>query len=65
MNPEKSFDEAWQTLQQLVAEVEDENLPLDQLAEKVKAARQLMKYCEAKLRSIENDLQQTDDEDEA
>lgn len=63
MNPEKSFDEAWQTLQQLVAEVEDENLPLDQLAEKVKAARQLMKYCEAKLRSIEHDLQQTDDED--
>lgn len=63
MNPEKSFDEAWQTLQQLVAEVEDENLPLDQMAEKVKAARQLMKYCETKLRSIEQDLQQTDDED--
>jgi exodeoxyribonuclease VII small subunit len=63
MNPQKSFDEAWQALQQLVAEVEDENLPLDQLAEKVKAARQLMKYCEAKLRSIEQDLQQTEDED--
>ncbi|MCU0334984.1 MAG: exodeoxyribonuclease VII small subunit [Chitinophagaceae bacterium] len=65
MNQEMTFDEAWQTLQQLVAEVEDESLPLDQLAEKVKAARQLVKFCEAKLRSIEQDLQQSDDEDEA
>ncbi|MCU0395944.1 MAG: exodeoxyribonuclease VII small subunit [Chitinophagaceae bacterium] len=52
----KTFDEAWQELEKLVAAIEDENIPLDELAEKVKAAKNLIRYCEEKLRSIENDL---------
>jgi exodeoxyribonuclease VII small subunit len=53
---ERTFDEAWQELQQLVSDIEDETLPLDALAAKVKAAKQLIRLCEEKLRNIEKDL---------
>ena len=53
---ERTFDEAWQELQELVGDIEDETLPLDALAEKVKAAKQLIRFCEEKLRNIEKDL---------
>lgn len=53
---EKTFDQAWQELEKLVSEIEDETIPLDELATKVKAAKQLIRFCEEKLRSIENDL---------
>ncbi|WP_416439438.1 exodeoxyribonuclease VII small subunit [Phnomibacter sp. MR] len=53
---ERTFDEAWQELQQLVNDIEDETLPLDALAAKVKAAKKLIRLCEEKLRGIEKDL---------
>jgi exodeoxyribonuclease VII small subunit len=56
MPKEKTFDQAWAELEKLVEAIEDENLPLDELAVKVKAARTLIKYCEEKLRGIEKDL---------
>ena len=51
-----TFDQAWQQLQQLVAAIEEESLPLDELASKVKEAKQLIRHCEEKLRLIEQDL---------
>lgn len=53
---EQTFDTAWKELEKLVAEIEDETLPLDALAAKVKAAKQLIRFCEEKLRGIEKDL---------
>ena len=60
MSQRKNFDEAWQELEQLVADIEDENLPLEQLADKVKAARQLINYCQHQLKQIEDSLQDND-----
>jgi exodeoxyribonuclease VII small subunit len=53
---EQTFDDAWKALEKLVAEIEDETIPLDELAAKVKAAKQLIRFCEEKLRGIEKDL---------
>lgn len=52
----QTFDDAWKALEKLVTEIEDETIPLDELATKVKAAKQLIKFCEEKLRGIEKDL---------
>jgi len=57
---EQTFDEAWKALEKLVSEIEDETIPLDELASKVKAAKQLIKFCEEKLRGIEKDLSNED-----
>ncbi len=56
----KTFDQAWHELENLMTEMEDEAMPLDALAVKVKTARQLIRYCEDKLRSIEKDLTNED-----
>ncbi|HSC54707.1 MAG TPA: exodeoxyribonuclease VII small subunit [Phnomibacter sp.] len=53
----QTFDDAWKKLEKLVAEIEDETLPLDVLAAKVKTAKQLIAACEDKLRDIEKSLQ--------
>ncbi len=56
MEKTKTFDEAWAELEQLVEDIEDETIPLEELAEKVKKARALISYCEKRLRQIEKDL---------
>ena len=59
-----SFDEAWAALNKLVADLEDETIPLDDLAAKVKDAKILIGYCDAKLKGIEADLKALKDSDE-
>ncbi len=52
-----SFDNAFAELEKLVEQIEDENIQLDTLAEKVKKATELIKYCETKLRSITEEIE--------
>jgi len=52
-----SFDNAFAELEKLVEQIEDENIQLDTLAEKVKKATELIKYCETKLRSIAEEIE--------
>ena len=56
MITELTFDKAFSELEILVGQIEDENIQLDTLAEKVKEANELIKYCETKLRSITGDI---------
>lgn len=53
-----NFDEAFANLEKLVEQIEDENIQLDTLAEKVKEANELIKYCETRLRVIATDIEQ-------
>lgn len=50
------FDNLYNKLKRLVAEIEGEDLPLESLKEKIVAARALVKECEQKLRNIEDEL---------
>ena len=52
-----SFDNAFAELEKLVEQIEDENIQLDTLAEKAKQATELIKYCEIKLRSITEEIE--------
>ncbi len=58
MKTTMSFDHAFAELENLVEQIEDENIQLDTLAEKVKQATELIKYCETKLRSITEEIEQ-------
>lgn len=58
MKTTMSFDNAFAELEKLVEQIEDENIQLDTLAEKVKQATELIKYCETKLRSITEEIEQ-------
>lgn len=51
-----TYNTAFAELEQLVAQIEDRDIQLDTLADKVKRANELIKFCEQKLRGIEGDI---------
>jgi len=53
------FDDAFAQIEQIVLQIEQEQIPLDELAEKVKAAKKLIAFCEAKLKDIEATISDT------
>ena len=57
METKLTFDNAFANLEKLVEQIEDENIQLDTLAEKVKEANELIQYCETRLRVISADVE--------
>lgn len=51
-----TYNEAFNALEILVEEIEADEIQLDTLAEKVKEANNLIKFCETKLRTIDGDI---------
>ncbi len=51
-----SYDAAMQEIQNIVAELQNENVGVDALAEKVHRASELIKMCREKLRQTESDV---------
>ncbi len=59
-----TFDTAYTELEKIITQIESETIPLDELAEKVKDAKKLIRFCEEKLRGIESQLTAGDDAEE-
>jgi exodeoxyribonuclease VII small subunit len=57
METNLTFDKAFSELEKLVEQIEDEHIQLDELADKVKEAKELIKYCETRLRTIATDIE--------
>lgn len=51
-----TYSTAFAELEKLVHEIEDRDIQLDTLADKIKRANQLILFCEQKLRGIEEDI---------
>lgn len=51
-----TYNEAYSKLSTLVDEIEDDKIQLDTLAEKIKQAKELIDYCETRLRVIDRDV---------
>ncbi len=51
-----TYNEAFNALEILVEEIETDEIQLDTLAEKVKEANELIRFCETKLRKIDGDI---------
>ena len=60
MKTNMEYSEAFTKLEQLVAQIEDEAIPLDTLADKVQQANELITYCQTKLRVIETSVRASD-----
>lgn len=56
MNDQPNYAEAFQELQQIVSEIEEGQISVDDLSEKVKRAAQLIHICKSKLSSTEEDV---------
>ena len=58
MSEEINYTQAFEELQQIVIEIEEGEISVDELAEKVKRATQLIKICKTKLTTTEEDVNQ-------
>lgn len=58
MKKEMTFSNAFASLEKLVHEIEDDAILVDQLANKVNEANELIEFCELKLRGIDKELDQ-------
>ncbi len=56
MSKEGKYTEAFEELQQIVADIEDGEITVDELSIKVKRAAELIKICKSKLTSTEEDV---------
>ena len=58
MKTEINYTEAFEELQQIVSEIEEDEISVDELSIKVKRASELIKVCKNKLTSTEEDVNQ-------
>ncbi|MBL0046751.1 MAG: exodeoxyribonuclease VII small subunit [Bacteroidetes bacterium] len=56
MSEKINYSEAFQELQRIVSEMEEGEISVDELSEKVKRAALLIKICKSKLSSTEEDV---------
>ncbi|CAK0767641.1 Exodeoxyribonuclease 7 small subunit [Gammaproteobacteria bacterium] len=56
MNKKINYTEAFEELQVIVSEIEQGEISVDELSEKVKRAAQLIKICKNKLATTEEDV---------
>ncbi len=56
MSEKINYSEAFQELQSIVSEMEEGEISVDELSEKVKRAALLIKLCKTKLSSTEEDV---------
>jgi len=59
MENDLTYHGAFAALEKLVSQIEDEEIQLDTLAEKIRQANELIKFCENKLRFIETEVKET------
>jgi Exonuclease VII small subunit. len=55
--PISSYETALEELQKIVADLQEENVSIDDLSEKVKRAAALIQFCKSKLRSTEEEIE--------
>lgn len=56
MAKKQTYDSALTELQSIIAEIEGEEISVDELSKKVKKAAELLKFCQQKLRQTESDV---------
>ena len=56
MNEPGNYTDAFHELQTIVAEIENGQISVDELSQKVKRASQLIKFCKMKLATTEEDV---------
>ncbi len=53
-----TYQDAYDQLTQLVDEIENEQVPLDELPDKIRLATELIAFCQNRLRAVETEYQQ-------
>jgi len=58
----KSFDKAYSELESIVEKLQSEDTSIDKLSVQIKKANELVKFCKTKLRSIDEEIKDSEEE---
>ncbi len=58
-----TYDKAYKELQKIIADLQQDDISIDMLKDKVVRAKELISLCRKKLRSIEEDVSQALEEE--
>jgi exodeoxyribonuclease VII small subunit len=58
MKTPKSYKEALEKLEQIIASIEYNETPLEELTEKIKEAKSLLKFCEEALEKVQTSVEE-------
>jgi exodeoxyribonuclease VII small subunit len=58
----QKYEEAYKELESIVNQIEDGEIGIDELSEKIKRASHLLKFCKSKLISTQQDVEKILDE---
>ncbi len=61
MPKKKTYTAAKNKLDQIIKELEGDSISIDELSQKVKEAKELIKWCKEKLRSTQSELIDSDE----
>ncbi|MHC0446467.1 exodeoxyribonuclease VII small subunit [Flavobacterium sp. 3-218] len=56
MEEKLTYEQAWEELAAISKEIENETISVDQLAEKVKRASELIAFCQGRLKAAETEV---------
>lgn len=56
MEPDLTYDKAYQELKSISQQIENESITVDVLAQKVKRAAELIDFCQKKLKDTESEV---------
>jgi exodeoxyribonuclease VII small subunit len=59
MNEQLTYNKAYAKLEILTKQLEDGDIPLEELSSKVKEANELIAICENKLRAVEDEINES------
>ncbi|MBT8219025.1 MAG: exodeoxyribonuclease VII small subunit [Bacteroidia bacterium] len=54
-----SYEKAYQEIERILEDLVSDEVSVDELAKKVKRAKELITYCKEKLRDVEHDINTT------
>ena len=58
MKTNLTYSKAFADLEKIVSQIEEDEIQVDELAEKVRQAKELIEFCENKLRAVETEVEQ-------
>ncbi len=58
-----SYQEAFEQLQSISSKIKEELIPIEQLPEEIRKAKELVKYCHDLLRNVESELKDTEEQE--
>jgi len=60
--PKKSYDKAYAELQNILEELQSDSVSIDKLSAKIKKANSLILFCKTRLREVESELHNDEEE---